>query len=219
MKNNVFFYTGHNKLGNTVGYISRGVQMFRAYQPNVRNPRTVKQVLQRAKISLLSQIAGRFKFASYLGLVDEAAAGKMSTVNMFSKLNYGRIAGTTADTLVLDPSRIIVSKGTMYNASYNSVLDVDTEPGVVVINVTDTQALALNGDVDAQVLYGVLYAPDLGQVLLSEPASSTANKIRVTLPTAWTGIEVHAYGYVVGTTGNLYHKSSDSVYIGHVNID
>lgn len=219
MKNNVFFYTGKNKLGNIVGYISRGVQMFRAYQPNVRNPRTAKQVLQRAKISLLSKIAGRFKFASYLGLVDEAAAGKMSTVNMFSKLNYSRIVGATPDTITVDPSRLLIAKGTMYNASFNPVLDIDTEPGFVVIGISDTQALALNGDLDAQSIYGVLYAPDLGQVLLSEPQGTSQNKIRMALPTAWTGIEVHAYGYVVGTSGNLYHKSSDSVYIGHVNID
>lgn len=219
MKGNVFFYNGKNKLGNSVGYISRGVQMWRAYNGSPRNPRTPKQTLQRAKIAVVTRVGGWFRNAAYLGLVDEAAAAKNSTTNMFTRLNYKHVTGESADVVSLDPSRIEIAKGTMNNAQYSPVLDIDTQPGEVVIGVTDTQPLALNGDLDAQVIYGVLYAPDLGQVILSDPASSTTNKIRIVLPTAWTGIEVHAYGYVAGTTGNLYHKSSKSAYIGHVNID
>lgn len=44
--------SGHGKLGNTVLAVRRGVQIARVYQPVVNNPKSARQELSRAKMSL-----------------------------------------------------------------------------------------------------------------------------------------------------------------------
>lgn len=48
---------GSGKLGNSVFSIDSGVQIMKEYNPEVKNPRTERQVAQRSKFKLMSQIA------------------------------------------------------------------------------------------------------------------------------------------------------------------
>ena len=108
-------FTG--KIGNVVGAVSRGVQTTRVYQPIVNNPRTAKQIQQRAFMSQVSEfIKNRCKYelqpllkkkyystTAYAKIVqaglsllggsimgDESRINKFRTINLVSSnLGYG----------------------------------------------------------------------------------------------------------------------------------
>lgn len=74
---------GTGKLGNAVFAVSGGEQIMREYNPNVSNPNTEKQVAQRAKMKLLSQLAAALSDA--IAIPKE---GLVSSRNLFIKLNF-----------------------------------------------------------------------------------------------------------------------------------
>ena len=50
-KGNMFINKAAGKVGNLVLYTRSGEQVMRAYQNKVKNPRTLEQVMQRAKFA------------------------------------------------------------------------------------------------------------------------------------------------------------------------
>lgn len=84
MKHNVIAYNGKGKIGNMVGYTRGGVQMFRAWQPIVANPRTARQLLSRAKLAVASQL-GRGLSALLRVSYGDDANSRVSPRNLFTK--------------------------------------------------------------------------------------------------------------------------------------
>lgn len=85
------------KAGKKAGIVTYQVGdtlLAREYNPYPANPKTERQVQQRAKIKLLSQIAAVFR--SFIAIFP--SSGRSSRA-IFAKLNYPKIAamGTTAD--------------------------------------------------------------------------------------------------------------------------
>lgn len=82
------------KKGGIVTYKVGNTMLAREYNPHPKNPRTEKQVQQRAKIKLLSQIAALFRPI----IAIFPSSGKSSRA-IFSKINYKKIAAasTTAE--------------------------------------------------------------------------------------------------------------------------
>ena len=75
------------KKAGLVTYYVGNTMLAREYNPHPANPRTEKQVQQRAKIKLLSQIAALFR--SIIAIFP--SSGKSSR-SIFSKINYPKIA-------------------------------------------------------------------------------------------------------------------------------
>ena len=71
------------KLANTVMVVRNGVQIARAYQPVVSNPRTPAQVASRARLKMLSQLA-----AVLAPAIAIPRSGNVSSRNFFTKINY-----------------------------------------------------------------------------------------------------------------------------------
>lgn len=78
------------KKAGLVTYYVGDTMLAREYNPHPANPRTEKQVQQRAKIKLLSQIAALFR--SIIAIFP--SSGKSSR-SIFSKINYPKIADTS----------------------------------------------------------------------------------------------------------------------------
>lgn len=215
MKGNIQFYHGRGKLGNSVGYTLYGQQMFRAYvgKGEVSNPKSTAQMLQRAKITLLTGMSVVFRSAARLGFTDEARARGCSAVNFFVHMNYPGVTGTTYDNVHLDPTRIICAKGNVPSVVFNSTISTST-PGAITMTVSDVNA-QVDGASDEDNIYCFAYCPDAGTGILSAPASRTDGaSIIIRYPTGWSGLEVHVYGFVV----NLENASSNSAYIGHTEL-
>lgn len=71
------------RIGNVVMASVKGVQITRAYQPNVANPSTEKQVQARAKLKLLSQLAAVLAPAIAIPSIKN-----VSRRNLFIRKNY-----------------------------------------------------------------------------------------------------------------------------------
>lgn len=80
------FLKGVGKIENIVVSQMGGVSIARAYQPNVKNPKTDKQVDQRARLKLASQIA-----ASMSPVIAIPKNGLVSARNEFIKKNMDLI--------------------------------------------------------------------------------------------------------------------------------
>lgn len=87
MKQTGLFGKGSGKLGSAVFAISGGEQIVREYNPRVSNPNTAKQVEQRAKFKLLSQLA-----AVFAGAMAFKKDGLTSARNQFVAKNYSHVA-------------------------------------------------------------------------------------------------------------------------------
>ena len=72
--------TGSGKLGSQVYASVAGEQIVRNYQPKVSNPNTTKQVNQRSRFKLMSQLSAAM--ASVIVIPKE---GMRSSRNLFSK--------------------------------------------------------------------------------------------------------------------------------------
>lgn len=77
--------TGSGKLGSQVYAAVSGEQIVRNYQPKVNNPNTEKQVNQRARMKLMSQLSAAM--ASAIVIPKE---GMKSSRNLFVKKNFSK---------------------------------------------------------------------------------------------------------------------------------
>lgn len=80
---------GRGKLGAAVFSSTNGQQVVRQYQPNVKNPNTVAQTMQRARFKLMTQIA-----SSMAPVIAFPKSGAVSSRNMFVKKNMPLVIGT-----------------------------------------------------------------------------------------------------------------------------
>lgn len=87
---------GRGKLGAAVFSSTNGQQVVRQYQPNVKNPNTVAQTMQRARFKLMTQIA-----SSYAPVIAIPRSGTVSSRNMFVKKNMPLVIGTEVGAQVV----------------------------------------------------------------------------------------------------------------------
>lgn len=80
---------GKGKLGAAVFSSTNGQQVVRQYQPNVKNPNTVAQTIQRARFKLMTQIA-----SSMAPVIAIPRSGAVTSRNMFVKKNMPLVIGT-----------------------------------------------------------------------------------------------------------------------------
>lgn len=216
MKGNIQFYHGRGKLGNSVGYTLYGRQMFRAYvgKGEVTNPKSAAQMLQRAKIKMLTATSNVFRAAAILGFKDEAHSRGCSAVNFFVHENYPMVTGTTPGAVAIDPSRIVCSRGSVPGVVFSSSFGTAT-PGTLAVTVTYGNEHAEGASTNDNV-YVMLFCPSAGTSTMGAPARrGDGATLNIRYPQSWSGLEVHVYGFVINADG----KSSMSEYIGHVEID
>lgn len=108
---------GSGKMGSSVFAISGGEQIVRQYNPQVSNPSTEAQVIQRAKLKLISQLAAAL--APALGFTKQ---GLVSARNQFVSKNIGSVdynnneANVTLSELELTPSSVAFPELTVANS-------------------------------------------------------------------------------------------------------
>lgn len=221
MKDNVFFYTGSGKAGNLVGQVRGGLQIFRAYQRNVRNPRTDAQVMQRAKLAVYSQYSKIFAAAINVGYKGMSNT-LISPRNAWVKDNYalGVVSGATPASLAIDPEAVRVSKGGLLNVQFG-IPTGEIQDGH--INIPVSSATLIPGYLENGDRVRVcVYNPDFDLAVINDDRVTVENAIgsgvNIMIPAAWEGLRVHVYGFITrpNVSGSL--ASSTSVYIGSVNL-
>ena len=58
------------------------------------------------------------------------------------------------------------------------------------------------------------YCPEKQQAVLGSPAKRSASSCSVNVPTAWDGMDVHVYGFVVSNPKLAKKRTSPTNYLG-----
>ena len=215
MKHNVLFYRGSGKVGNLVGYSMLGKQVFRAYQPEVSNPKTTAQEDQRKKFNIMLDAARMFKWAYRIGLVDEGRSRKRTAFAQFMSVNFPFITGATPQTYQLDWTKIICSQGSLPGVVLDDAhIDQSSTPGEVSVGVQD-RCLDYPGAREDDELALVAVCPDTGDGNIGGfYKRGEVTELVTKVQSNWNGHKVYLYAFGIGRAGENYNVSSDTVYVG-----
>lgn len=202
--------------GRIGGQVYKNVRGKQVIAPFVapKNPNTSKQQLARAKMAFIGTLATIFRYVIRIGFKGAAASHGSTPFGRFVKENYHSMTGTQPGAISILPSSIVVAKGSRTGASFSPNIDTDSTPGKVTLNITD--ATTVYEDEATDLIYGALYAPDLEEAIVSEGVARTEEKIEIAYPAKWSGLQIHAYGFVSSADNT---SQSQSTYIGSANLD
>lgn len=213
MKWNPIIGNAKNKLGNMVLYTRGGVQYGRVYVPQPRNPRTHLQIMSRAKLRFMSQIASGYGCIARLGF-SPVVTGRYTAQNAFVKENMPLVLGEGPQDLTITYSDVVVAKGAVTAVSFGS--PNFSNPNKVVVPIISTNSDVCNAEEDDEIIVG-LYSADLKQAVVT-PAGTykrgdSLESIEIDTPTRWQGEKVYVYGFVRRIKdGNI--STSNTSYIG-----
>lgn len=194
------------KVGTVVGFKHFGKSIMRAYQKAVKNPRTAEQRLVRAKFGLLGRMGTALLPAIDEGLAPAAARKQLTPLNAFVQYNWRNTRGDDAESVSVDFTGVALSLGSLQLPGFGTP-DFGEELTVKV-------GYAPNSDVpgtdDDDAVYIAVYQPDSGQAVTSKAAKRSEGTVSVKVPSTWSGLSVHTYGFAVGVGG----RNSGTAYLG-----
>lgn len=212
--------TWRKKAGAYVYRKWRNLNVAAIYQPNVKNPRTLAQQRTRARLGALSQLSNGMAGAINNGLRNVTKGTKWSPRNMFVKLNFEVVSATTPESVSIDYTHIVVSKGPLNNPNIGA--PQFDNPNEVTLSCALT---GLPGGYQSYEVFTVLYSADLTlSVMKATRFESASGTITVEVPSSWNGARVHIWCWAkyIGNTdvGNALYEGtvSNSIYCGSGNI-
>lgn len=194
------------KVANVVGSRWKGIDYIRAKPQSVANPRTLSQVNQRTKFSLVLRFLQPNLNFIRIGYKNYAVKKSQFNSAMSYVLNNA-ITGVSPD-FEIDYSLALLTRGNLSGA-LNPIFDLTT-PGQVEFSWDDnsTEGNALATD---KVMV-VVYNPTKGEsVYLTEGAARTDLSQIVNIPNSYSGDEVHMF---ISFMNFEETQLSNSIYIG-----
>ena len=193
------------RVGPVVGYMWKHTHCVRAYVEHIRYPNTEDQQRERAWFVSMVRFAAAARPALKLGMQQKAKEFNMTEGNFFVKMNKRHFVRANGQVAV-DYSSLKLSFGSAADVYFHAPR---FEEGETVAVDFEKNALPLRSSGDDSV-YLYVYAPGLGEGLLSAPAPRRSKTVRFKLPEWWAGQEVHLYGFVVDKEG----RASKTTYVG-----
>jgi hypothetical protein len=194
------------KVANVVGSRWKGIDYIRAKPQSVANPRTLSQVNQRTKFSLVLRFLQPNLNFIRIGYKNYAVKKSQFNSAMSYVLNNA-ITGVSPD-FEIDYSLALLTRGNLSGA-LNPIFDLTT-PGQVEFSWDDnsTEGNALATD---KVMV-VVYNPTKGEsVYLTEGAARTDLSQIVNIPNSYSGDELHMF---ISFMNFEETQLSNSIYIG-----
>lgn len=179
------------RVGNVVGRIRQGQNVYSIYQPVVANPKTQAQMSHRTAFALLSgvvkQILGFVKLG-FAGL-DGYERGSAFSAAVGYNLKRDAIAGSYPNQAI-DFEHLVVAEGGI-DLPFTPTGDLDS--GKVTVTYADNTG---RGDAEAtdEVML-LLYSEPLKQAVFNTNAAvRSARMAEIEVPSTWTGTgKIHCY--------------------------
>lgn len=194
------------KVGNVVGRVVDGVNVYSIYQPNVSNPNTQAQQQTRSKFTLLTK---------YLSLGNNFAKMGVSRIRKsgtWLSLLIGRnfADGTTGSwpNYRIDPSKVKFAFGNVDNA-YNTAAQVQGTD--LSFSWTDNSGIGTALETD-KFCFLVINDAKEAAIYDTEASDRSTRQASVSLPSSWTGDPIEVYAYFRRTNSD---EVSDSLYLGN----
>lgn len=188
--------------GEVVGAkLKGGEYVSRTYQPNVKNPKTLRQRVSRLRMSTASGLASALAAAIQTGYAKATASTRMYPRNMFVRdavrmdgMNVITVANETA-TVNYDNIKVSQRNGlnlvpAMGQADFEEPLTVKVD--YAAMNVTDVLPAGKLG------LVTVVYAPELNQCVVKNTIveQGQAGSVTVPVPASFSATTVHLYHFL-----------------------
>jgi len=195
------------KVANVVGASWKGIDYLRAKPQSVANPRTVLQVNQRTKFSLVLRFLQPNLSFVKLGFKNNAVKQSQFNSAMSYALNNA-ITGTTIEDFAIDYNLALLSRGTLSGA-LNPVFDLTT-PGQVQFSWDDNsnEGSALPTDKAMVVVYNPLKGES---VLIMDGAARSDISQTATIPNSYFGDEIFMF---ISFKNLAETQLSNSIFIG-----
>lgn len=196
------------RVGNVVGRVIQGVNVYSIYQPNVSNPRTEAQQGQRAQFTLLTKFFSTmtaFLRTSWKSL-DGYKHGSAFSSAVGWNLKNGAVTGSYPNFSIA-MNKVKVSDGNIalpYNAGATA------ESNTLIFTWADNSGRgdALATDEVMVVVYNPTTQESIFSTRIAVRSERTAELV---CPTAWSGNQVHVY---LAMQRESTGECSDSTYIG-----
>lgn len=200
-------FTG--KVGNVVGRVRQGQQVYCIYQPNVGNPQTPAQQANRMKITLLSRLGSLLLLAIQDGFKQLDGYEKGSPYSAFVGYNCKVAQPLTGvyPNLEIDYPKVAVSEGSLMNPfncqgtadNLNIDLTWADNSGMSNALATDQVNVAcLNKTKNT-----AMYFPGL--------AKRSERAAQATCPASWSGDDVEVWAFFARENDTMMSKT---IYIG-----
>ena len=205
------------KVGPVVARKFRNLEVYSAYQPNVKNPRSQKQQDNRMRFATTSRLAHGFGCAVRLGFTAAVRGTKESPRNRFTRLNAGVVEILGQDSMNIDFTAMVVAQGGLCPVRFGTP-EFDT-PLEVTAPFDELQANACQKTANDKV-YLVVFSPDDNLAIVSNGVARSEQKVTVKVPSRWNGVKVQVYGFVrndgeANTEFNIAAgECSNSQYVG-----
>lgn len=216
------------KLGPAVGVMWKGRNVYRSYNPFVKNPRTAEQQKQRSKFALLSNLARVFSPASNFGFAYKANSERIAQRNVFMKVNNDALTYNDPNYNV-DWDKIKCADGPVTAATYGTPTFANGKITIPVTSTMEGVGLALDNDkicVIAVINGGIVS-------LFAEVDRASASQLEINVPAAYlsaTNPSAELYGFtrttvteetfVEGYNGSMYpNMASMSTHIATLNLN
>lgn len=213
-------------IGQIVGRITNGKQFYAA-RPAVKGerPLTPKEVDARLKFKLLTALSMGMAPAVRIGLARfKNIEPYVSPRAYFSRINSENIA-VSGGTSEIEYAQMQLARGPIPEVGFGTA-DFE-EPLTVKVPFTANSGVP-GADTNDEV-YVFVYEPESNKGILSHAAQRSDSDVEVALPSTWSGLTVHVYGFVhtkadeatlIAALGyNPGDKAcSNSVYIGTGNV-
>jgi len=205
------------KVGNIVGGSWKGIDYLRILPASVANPKTAKQINQRAKF--MTVIKFLQPLTDFIRIGFKAYAIRMSAFNAAMSYNFKNAVIGVYPDYDIDYAKVLLSHGSL-TAVYNASCATAGDKLVKLNWVNNTgNGTALAGDKVMVVIYNVLFQE---VVYLIDAAIRSDGTAEVEVPASFTGKEVQCYltftalDELINTGGKK--SISDSVYAGSMTV-
>lgn len=202
MKLNGILGKASGKLGSAVFATQGGQQVVRQYQPNVKNPNTEAQTMQRARFKLMTQLS-----SSYANVIAIPRSGSQTSRNLFVKKNMPLVIGT-ADGAQVVYENLQLTNGTRALPG----IHVTRDGGSLKIELVQSPSSSVN-----RVAYCAFSKDSEGQLALEKTIIVSVAGEGNTFPTTIDNVDAdlifYAYGMIDGgaaATSNFENYHVDS---------
>ena len=179
-------FTG--RVGNVVGAKSKGGEYItRGYQPQVKNPNTLRQQVSRMKLSVASALAAQFAEAINIGYAKASAGTKMYPRNMFVK----NIVPVDANVLNYNNGSVAVSYDKL---KLSAPIGIATAP--VLSKNEQAAGFVVKIEVDNINNYSLGAGEQLGLVVVGYSNTTGANLTKMGLASEGVGFTDEDFGLV-----------------------
>lgn len=197
------------RVGNVVGRVVNGQNIYSIYQPNVSNPQTDTQQQIRTKFRMLCKLGS--VIASFLKLGLLGSKGDGTWLSRFISVNFDKGVTGTWPEFELNYPKLILSQGNV-DLPYNPAAQLQGSD----INITWTDNSGIgNAQDNDKVMFVVFNKDKIQSIADTEAADRSSRQASYSLPASWNGDTVYVYFAMYRTKDKV---ASTSLFLGQFSV-